>query len=189
MAGTLSKGHVMGALVLGAIELLCGLLVIILSVVLAKKAQLPAAFSPWWAGVVFAIPGIIGVLVGVTKNYCAMIAFMVVNIIAFIIQGVGAVLLGIAMAIYLTMLSVVNDITKCQYNPVLHACQCRDGTETLTVNGVDSCGDLSGVIAMAIALIAFLAIAGCVSLAASIVGCCGTCCNNNSSGGAVVYNK
>ena len=52
MAKILSRGHTVGAIVLGAIELACGILVIILSVVMAKKANLPASFSPWWAGVI-----------------------------------------------------------------------------------------------------------------------------------------
>jgi len=55
MAGPLQKSHAITALVLGAIELLCGILVIILAVVSAKKADLPSAFSPWWAGVMVSL--------------------------------------------------------------------------------------------------------------------------------------
>jgi len=51
-----------------------------------------------------------------------MVAFMVVNIIAFIIQGVGAVLLGIAMAIFLTMASAISE--NCSYSYVRDACIC-----------------------------------------------------------------
>ena len=55
MAGPLQKSHAIAALVLGAIELVCGILVIILAVVSAKKANLPGSFSPWWAGVVVSV--------------------------------------------------------------------------------------------------------------------------------------
>lgn len=55
MVKVLSRGQSMAAMVLGAIELLCGILVIILAVVSAKKANLPGAFSPWWAGVIVSL--------------------------------------------------------------------------------------------------------------------------------------
>jgi len=179
MVKVLSKGQSLAAMILGAIELLCGILVIILAVVSAKKANLPGAFSPWWAGVIFAIPGIVGVIVGITKNYCAMIAFMVINIIAFIIQGVGAVLLGIAMAIFITFAAAVKE--DCIYVSITKQCVCNANGERLVIDGLENCGELSSVVSIAIAIVVFLVIAGCVSLAGAIVGCCGTCCNKNEA--------
>jgi len=185
MTGPLQKGHAMAALILGGIELLCGILVIILAVVSAKKADLPAAFSPWWAGVVFAIPGVVGVIVGITKNYCSMIAFMVLNIIAFIIQGVGAVLLGIAMVIFAAAASAIQE--DCAYDRFNDVCRCTVDGQTLNVYGVGDCETLSSIVSMSVAIVVFLAIAACVSLAGSIVACCGTCCNNGQPQGGVVY--
>ena len=52
MAGPIQRGHGIGALVLGVIEVVAGLLVIILSVVLAGKANLSATLSPYYAGVI-----------------------------------------------------------------------------------------------------------------------------------------
>ena len=51
-----------------------------------------------------------------------MIAFMVINIIAFIIQGVGAVLLGIAMAIFVTFAAAIQE--DCSYNAFTKQCVC-----------------------------------------------------------------
>jgi len=46
------KNHATATLVLGVCELLCGILVIILAIVAANKADIGASLSPWWAGVV-----------------------------------------------------------------------------------------------------------------------------------------
>lgn len=52
MAGPIQAGHAKGALILGIIEVVCGLLIIILSAVLAGKASVSASMSPYWAGIV-----------------------------------------------------------------------------------------------------------------------------------------
>ena len=52
-----------------------------------------------------------------------MIAFMVINIIAFIIQGVGAVLLGIAMAIFVSFAKAVEQ--NCTYYRLTEQCICN----------------------------------------------------------------
>ena len=49
--GTIAKGHAIAALVVGAILCLLGLLTIILSAVVASKADVGAVLGPWWAGV------------------------------------------------------------------------------------------------------------------------------------------
>lgn len=48
--GVIAKGHAIAALVLGAIICFCGLLIIILSAVIAGKADVGAVLGPWWAG-------------------------------------------------------------------------------------------------------------------------------------------
>lgn len=53
---------------------------------------------------------------------------MVINIIAFIIQGVGAVLLGIAMAIFITFASAINE--DCAYNSFTEQCICDANGKT-----------------------------------------------------------
>ena len=46
----ISKGHATGALVLGIIELLVGIVITICSFVLASKAEIKAEITPYWAG-------------------------------------------------------------------------------------------------------------------------------------------
>ena len=47
----LPKGHSIGALVLGVMELLLGLIVIIICGVLSSKASLPTILTPFWAAI------------------------------------------------------------------------------------------------------------------------------------------
>lgn len=46
----ISKGHATGALVLGTIELLVGIIVTACSFVLASKAKMQVSLTPYWAG-------------------------------------------------------------------------------------------------------------------------------------------
>lgn len=139
----IQKKHCIATLVLGIVELLCGILIIILAVVAANKANLGAGVAVWWSGLVFAIPGIVGIIVGITKNKGAMITFMILNIIAFILQGVGAILAGIIIAVWS---SVISDLTKsCNYRNGDCVCTKDDGTQ-FTISGVkDSCEELSSL--------------------------------------------
>ena len=53
MAGRkISKGHAIGALILGIIETVIGLTVTVCSFVLASKAKMSAAVTPYWAGLI-----------------------------------------------------------------------------------------------------------------------------------------
>ena len=47
----IQKGHGVGELVLGAILSLCAFLIIILSGVMAGKADVGAILGPWWVGI------------------------------------------------------------------------------------------------------------------------------------------
>ena len=53
MAGRkISKGHATGALTLGIIETVIGLIVTTISFVLASKAKMSPAVTPYWAGLI-----------------------------------------------------------------------------------------------------------------------------------------
>lgn len=177
--GPVQKGHATAALVLGIIEVICGLIIIILSVVLAGKANVGASMSPYWAGIVFAIPGIIGIVVGITKNHCGMIAFMVLNIIAFILQGVGAILVGLIIAVWAT---IVADATKNCTKSGYRECTCSKDGSSFKLNDIDDCDLVTTIASMAIGIVVLLVIAAVVTLAASILGCIAVCCSNNNGG-------
>lgn len=186
MAGTVQKGHATATLVLGVLELLCGVLVIILAIVAANKADIGAGLSPWWAGVVFAIPGILGIIVGCTKNNGVMIAFMVLNIIAFILQGVGAILAGIVIALWS---AVIAEGTKNCTQRSHDTCYCRnpnDPSQNFTLHGIKNCDDISSLFSTITAMLVFLIIAAIIALAGSILGCIVVCCSRSQPQGGVV---
>ena len=49
------KGQALTTLVLGVSELVCGILIIILSVVAANKADVGAGLAVWWAGLIVSL--------------------------------------------------------------------------------------------------------------------------------------
>jgi len=186
MAGPVQKGHATATLVLGVLELLCGVLVIILAIVAANKADVGAGLSPWWAGVVFAIPGILGIIVGCTKNNGVMIAFMVLNIIAFILQGVGAILAGIVIALWSGVLA---DGTKHCYRNGYRSCECSYEGSKFTISGIDNCDEISSLFSTITAMLVFLIIAAVIALAGSILGCIVVCCTRSEPQGGVILQQ
>jgi len=183
MGGPLAKGHAIAGLVIGALEIVFALIIVICSFVLSGKAQLSGALTPYWAGIPFLIPGILGVVSGITKNFCAMVAFMVLNIITFIIEGVACLLIAIVVAVYAAYAS-----GTC--NPVGSGCYCRtsDG-RTITLTGTDSCDVVKDISTMLYLLVVFLVLAAITALAGSIAGCAATCCGNKSTQPTVIVQQ
>lgn len=176
MAGPLQKNHAVGGLVIGALQLVCGLLIIILSAVIAGKADAGAILGPWWAGVLFMIPGILGVVAGVTKNRCPMIAFLVLNIIIFIAQAIVTALMGLIVAI----LGAFKEVTKECVKVGTSTCKCNHKGTTFTMHGIDGdCKVIGDIHSMGLGVLAVLIIAVIITLAGSIMGCVAVCCNNS----------
>ena len=51
MTGEIQRGHSIGALIIGIMELLFGLIIVICSFVLGGKVNVSAALTPYWAGI------------------------------------------------------------------------------------------------------------------------------------------
>lgn len=109
-----------------------------------------------------------------------MIAFMVLNIIAFVLQGVGAILAGIVIAVWS---AVVADITDNCVMTSRTSCYCRgqNGSDGFTINGVENCDQISSLFSTITAMLAFLVIAAIIALAGSILGCVAVCCTRVSN--------
>lgn len=176
MAGPLKRGHAIGGLVIGVMELLFGLIIMICSFALGSKITgASGALTPYWAGIPYLIPGILGIVSGVTKNNCAMIAFMVLNIICFVIDGIAAALLFLILGIWIAVASEIqqncNTIAKgncvCTYKGKNHYYK------------VDDCGVLKTILSLLWCIVIFAIIAAFTSLAGSILGCIATCCRKS----------
>ncbi|XP_057301294.1 membrane-spanning 4-domains subfamily A member 4D-like [Hydractinia symbiolongicarpus] len=174
MAGEILKGHALAGLVFGAIELVLALIVIICSFVMAGKAEMSTSLTPYWAGIPFIIPGILGLVAGLTKNKCAMIAFMVLNILCFILQGLATILVAIVVAIWAAYASAVDDCRK-----IGDDCYCNVNGELKIIHGMSNCDDLKSISTLLYVIVIFLVIGAIVTLAASILGCVATCCTSS----------
>ncbi|XP_065674915.1 uncharacterized protein LOC136091369 [Hydra vulgaris] len=175
---SLERNHAIAAIVLGGIESAIGLIVSIASFVMAGKASLSLSLTPYWAGLIFLIPGILGLVSGFTKNRCCMIAFMVLNIICFIIESVSAILLGLVV----TFWKIASNTLNCRYSKVESTCYCQ-GTP---VTGVESCDVLSTISSILTFVLVSVIIATIIALAASILGCAAVCCSSPPNNGAIV---
>jgi len=183
MAGVLKKGHAIAGLVVGAILLLTGLIIIILSAVMSGKADVGAILGPWWAGVLFMIPGILGVVAGITKNRCSMIAFLVLNIIILIAQSIVTALMGLVVAILAAFKEVSQDCTKS--GPT--TCKCNHNGTTFTMNGIEDCELIGDIYSLGFGVLMMMIIAVIACFAGSIIGCVAVCCNgNNTTAGTTV---
>eukprot|EP00794_Sanderia_malayensis_P019479 gene19479-21403_t len=186
--GQVKKGHALGALIVGAMEIVFALIIMICSFVLGSKLKASATLTPYWAGIPYILPGILGIVTGVTKNSCAMIAFMVLNILCFIIMGVSAVLIIIVVSIYAAVSAHISK--NCTYYASLKTCSCNINGTPRTYNGVSSCGVMSSVTALLYAIVIFCAFSAIASLAGSIIACAATCCNGgNAQPGAIIVQQ
>jgi len=175
MGAPVAKGHGIAALVIGAMEILFALIIMICSFVVGGKMNASAALTPYWAGIPYIVPGILGIVVGVTKNYCAMIAFMVLNIICFVIMGVSALLIVLVISIYA---AVAKELTSnCTY--IYGYCRCV--SKGITYNyKVASCSTLTSILTLLYAIMIFAVFSALASLAGSIVACAATCCKGGN---------
>ena len=108
-----------------------------------------------------------------------MIAFMVLNIIAFVLQGVGAILIGIVVALWTAALA---DVTKNCRPDGLGNCSCYSNGQQFTINGIgNDCSAITSLMSIITAMMVFLVIAAIIALAGSILGCIVVCCSRVSS--------
>lgn len=165
-----TRGQGICAIVFGILKLLLGIAIIIIGFVAAAKID-NYLVSSYWAGFIFIVPGILGIIAGATKNNCCMISYMVINIILFILVGVGCIAIFILVAGYST---VLQDVTNNCYGTIANRCTCSyQGTSYTFAASCDVIANLKSILwAMAI----FYLLAGILLLASSILGCASSCC-------------
>ncbi|XP_065063805.1 uncharacterized protein LOC135690231 [Rhopilema esculentum] len=185
MGAPIARGHGIGAIVIGALEILFGLIIMICSFVVGGKIAGNASLSPYWAGIPYLIPGILGIVSGVTKNFCAMVAFMVLNIICFIIDGIAAILMFLIIGIWA---SIVSELTNnCSNRTILgkNWCYCSHNGAVYKYQ-VDSCSTIKTIVSLLWCIVVFAIFAAIVALAGSILGCIATCCRGSQNTTVIV---
>jgi len=177
--GDVKKGHAIGHLVLGAILCFFALMIIILSGVIGSKGDVGAILGPWWVGLMVLIPGILGVVGGITKKKCPTIGFLVLAIIMVVIVGIITALMAIVVAV----LGVFKEATKdcIKYGTT---CKCSHQGTTFDMNGIDGdCSAIGDIHGLATGVLILMILSILVLFAGSILGCVAVCCNKGSSEG------
>jgi len=177
--GVIAKGHAIGHLVLGAILLFCALLIIILSGVMAGKADVGAVLGPWWVGLMIMIPGILGVVAGITKKKCPAVGFLVLSIIILIVVGIITALMAIVVAVLAIVAEVAKDCVKMTST---NTCKCNHQGTTFDLHGVsgNDCTVIQDIHGLATGVLAMMIISCLVCFAGSILGCVAVCCNKSN---------
>ena len=93
----IAKKHAIAALIMGIIQLILGTGLVAAPIYLASKSKISATKTPYWAGFVCFLPGVLGIIVGCKKSHRVMIINMVVNIVLFIFEGIVSVILLVAV--------------------------------------------------------------------------------------------
>eukprot|EP00112_Aurelia_sp_Birch-Aquarium-sp1_P014600 Seg3165.4 transcript_id=Seg3165.4/GoldUCD/mRNA.D3Y31 product="hypothetical protein" protein_id=Seg3165.4/GoldUCD/D3Y31 len=167
-----TRGQGICAIVFGVLKLLLGIAIIIIGLVLSKKID-NGVVSSYWGGFIYVVPGILGIIAGATKNNCCMIAYMVINIILFILVGIGCIVIFIAVGAYSTVISdVTNNCAASMYNKNQCVCAYQGTSYTFGV----SCDVISNLTSILWAVAVFYLLAGILLLASSILGCVSSCC-------------
>jgi len=177
--GEIKKGHAIGHLVLGAILCFFALLIIILSGVVAGKGDVGAILGPWWVGLMILIPGILGVVGGITKKKCPAIGFLVLAIIMMVIVGIITLLMALVVAVLGAFKDAMKDCVKWGTT-----CRCNHNGVTFDMNGIDGdCSVIGDIHGLATGILILMVFSILVLFAGSILGCVANCCNKSSEGG------
>lgn len=164
-----AHGHGIAAIMFGIIEILLGTVISICCFVVGEKVG-NGMTTPYWAGMAYLVPGILGVVTGYTKNVGCMIAFMVVNIVALIILGSGAAVVLLYMSEVAEVLSAVSNhcIT------ISNTCLCSYAGFGHSFSG--TCAILDGMVVLLWAVVICCLLSAVVAFASSILGCASACC-------------
>jgi len=172
MAQPIEAGKAKSALIVGIICLVFGFGLFICGCIWASYGGSDG--TGIWSGILFMIPGILGIVVGVKKNRVAMIFMLVLYILDIILLAVQCVIALLAWLIWQLVIGWVK--TSC--NTVGNNCVCTGHTLPMSVEDCDWVYTVEAIF-LAVVVLAGL---GCImALAGSIIGCMGVCCASNTT--------
>ncbi|XP_028399354.1 uncharacterized protein LOC114522805 [Dendronephthya gigantea] len=169
----MSRSTAVGSIVTGCILLGFALITVICGAILASKLSGPVAASAGLWSVYYAVPGILTIVAGATKNGVVMGFALFFNILAVIVSLGGS----ITLVIFTVLLNEVLNYNNC--STAGNTCTCiynKSPGETDSESWNMKCDDLDTVHAIIIVCLVVFIILTINSLTASIFGCLGTCC-------------
>lgn len=171
----MSRSTAVGSIVTGSIMLCFAIVTVICGAISAKKLTGQAAASAGLWSLYYAVPGILSIVAGASKNGIVMGFALFFNIIAVILSCAASIVL----IIFTAALNQVVAFSDC--HPSLDGTRCTcplsryddtDGSETWDIK----CSDLNTLHTIMIAMVVVFVILTITTFTASIFGCLGTCC-------------
>jgi len=193
----ISKGFAITTAVFGVLAFIFGLALAICAWKLqGKVAQFSLSTSDqtvagvtfhdfWWGGLFYCVPGILGIIVGCTRNVCAMTFYLIMNLICMVSSVIVTAFCGIILLAW-AILETLNNEGRCDNNLFIKQCTCTDVSGTVyNINGL-SCNDVRDVQPNITALIGLASLSSLIAFVASYIACCGLCNKEQETPGAVI---
>lgn len=149
----------------------------------------------WWGGLIYVLPGLIGLLAGCTRNVTLMVLYLIFNLVCCICSLVVVVVCALVLIVWVNIDEVLHTGT-CQSSPMhsfAKSCTCSGDDVKFTLYG-GNCEVFMSVQVIIGAMISLAAVSSLLSFIASYISCCSLCNQENTdvgsiiiSGGAGVY--
>ncbi|XP_047128273.1 uncharacterized protein LOC105849133 [Hydra vulgaris] len=137
----------------------------------------------WWGGLALFGPGILGIVVAYTKNFCAMVAFLIFNIIGMLAAIACFIVVALVLVVW-TGLGI--DDNSCK--SVLETCTCTvNYKRSFIIN--TSCETLSSIQPLLLTISIGVALSVFVAFIASYVSCSSLCNTEQVYPGMVVVQQ
>ena len=172
----IAKKHAIAAIIMGIIQLILGTGLVTALIYLSSKTKITVK-TPYWAGFVCFLPGVLGIIVGCKKSHCVMIINMIVNIILFIFEGIVSVILVVA-----TKLWIRYGNTKCRRIRDVCTCSLVNGGKPLIILTPEACQIIKTATFIFHIMAVFFITATVMTFIASIIGCCSVCSTRKQQG-------
>ncbi|XP_020613717.1 uncharacterized protein LOC110051945 [Orbicella faveolata] len=147
--------------VIALIELICGF------IYLSKGGP---EGSGLWSGVGLAVIAALGIVTWLKRNKTALVFYLVMCILWFIVCIIQVIIAFIAWAIW----HIIRKVVETNCDQIGDTCVCHDTDNTpITVH---NCDDIRTIESIFLCILIMSAFAAILTLSGSIIGCMGTCC-------------
>ncbi|XP_066928561.1 uncharacterized protein [Clytia hemisphaerica] len=172
----LQHRHAKVAAITGTIVGIFGIVLCILMVMLSSESPESTSsvpVSPYASFAVMLLTGICGVCVGIKKNRCLMILYMISNIMLTIIQLCISIFLTIFIFLLGVFVDHVDDYCATQWN----GCHCVYNGQSTTIEELKDCQQIVTIHRLLTAMLVITLLTTISAFGTSIFGCFSVCCS------------
>ncbi|XP_028399525.1 uncharacterized protein LOC114522938 [Dendronephthya gigantea] len=174
----MTRSTAVGSIVTGSIMLGFAIITVICGAISSSKLSGATAASVGLWALYFAVPGVLTIVAGASKNTIVMGFALFFNIIAVIISTIATIVLIVFTAAMNEVIKYKNRTSYGCHPTDDDRCKCKYGDEyDIRDETYDmKCSDLDTIYSVFIACLVIFIIITITCFAASIFGCMGTCC-------------